>query len=173
MAKTINAYVADQGEVAITLSAANISAIAAFTTAEEIVIDGAVISFQRTNDPELAVIEEYVTGDDDPVLLVGKQLPGGIWELMLLDDYHEGAAGEWGTDNLAAVEIFEELLAAKQHPTALQCTPAGGATGDIETSLVAPKVVSVGQPVIDANSSEGAKVRVLIRASGHTKASHA
>lgn len=173
MTKTVNAFIADQGEVAITLSAANITAIAAFTTAEEIVIDGAVVSFKRTNDPELPFVEEYVTGDDDPIILAGKQSPAEMWELILIDDYHEGAAGEWGTDNLAAVEIFEELRAARQHPSAFQCTPAGGATGDIETTLETPKIVAVGQPEIDANSNQAAKVRILIRSANHSNAAHA
>jgi hypothetical protein len=47
----------------------------------------------------------------------------------LVDDYFSGAAGEWGTDDLAAVEIFYELLANNEDPGGLKCTPAGGALG--------------------------------------------
>jgi hypothetical protein len=173
MAKTINAFVADQGEVAITISAANVSAIAAFTTAEEIVIDGAVRSFERTNNPERSVESTRVTGSTTPIVTAGDTVPHETWELVLVDDYHEGAAGEWGTDLLAAVEIFEELFAARQDPGGLQCTPAGGATGDIETTLVAPRIVAVGQPVIDADATVPATVTVLIAAESHTSAAHA
>lgn len=173
MAKTANAYLGRLGEVAITISAANVTAIAAFTTAEEIVIDGAVKSFRQVTTPALEVIEDFVTGDSSPIISVPDHLGHEEWELILLDDYHEGAAGEWGTDNLAAVEIFEELLAARQHPGGLQCTPAGGATGDIETTLVTPKILSVGQPEIDTATSELARVAVRIACASHTKASHA
>jgi len=173
MAKTANAFLTRLGEVAITISAANVTAIAAFTTAEEIVIDGAVVSFRQVTTPELEVIEDFVTGDTTPIVSVPDHLGHERWELILIDDYHEGAAGEWGTDDLAAVEIFEELLAARQHPGGLQCTPAGGATGDIETTLVSPKVLSVSQPEIDTGAREHAKVRVLIACSNHTRAAHA
>jgi hypothetical protein len=54
MPKTINAYVSDLGEVEVTLNAGNVAAVAAFTTAESIVIDGAVRTFQRTNSPKKA-----------------------------------------------------------------------------------------------------------------------
>ena len=173
MTKTANAYVSDQGEVAITLSAANITAIAAFTTAEEIVLDGSVRSFKRTNNPELAFSETMVTGDTDPIITVGDNAPGERWELVLVDDYYEGAAGEWGTDNLAAVEIFRELWNARQHPSAFQCTPAGGATSDIEITLETPKVLAVGRPEIDADATTPAEVTVLIAAAASSEAAHA
>ena len=173
MPKTINAFVPDQGEVAITLSAANVSAIAAFTTAEEIIIDGAVRSFQRTNNPERSVESTRVAGSTTPIVTAGDTIPHETWELVLVDDYREGAAGEWGTDLLAAVEIFEELFAARQDPGAFQCTPAGGATGDIETSLVSPRIVAVGQPVIDADATTPATVTIMIAAESHSNAAHA
>ena len=49
----------------VTISAGNVSAIAAFTTAEDIIIDGAVRSFKRTNDPERPFEFTKVTGDTD------------------------------------------------------------------------------------------------------------
>ena len=173
MPKTINAFVPDQGEVAVTLTSANVSAIAAFTTAEEIIIDGAVRSFQRTNNPERPVESTRVTGSTTPIVTAGDTVEHETWELVLVDDYHEGAAGEWGTDLLAAVEIFEELFNARQDPGALQCTPAGGATGDIEISLTSPRVIAVGQPVTDADATSPATVTILIASEGHSNAAHA
>jgi len=103
MPKTANAYSGDQGEVVVTISAGNVSAIAAFTTAEDITIDGAVRSFKRTNDPERPFEFTKVTGDTSPILTVGDSVENETWELILVDDYFAGLTGEWGTDNLAAV----------------------------------------------------------------------
>lgn len=174
MAKTANAYVPDQGEVEVEISAANVTAIAAFTTAEAIVIDGAVLEFNRTNSPEQPFVETPVTGDDEPIVTTGKTIAAEQWRLLLVDDYFEGAAGEWGTDLLAAVEIFHELHQARQHPAGFQCTPAGGATGDIEVTLLNPKVRSCGLPAINSRANgQPATVEVMITASGHTVAAHA
>lgn len=174
MPKTQNQYVADQGEVTITLSAANVSAIAAFTTAEQIILDGVVRSFRRTNNPERSVESTNVTGDDDPIVTVGKTVPHEEWELMVVDDYHSGQAGEWGTDNLSGVEIFLELFKAKEDPGGFSCTPNGGNTGDIETTLVNPKIKAVGEPEINADANGSvAVVPILISAEKSTKATHA
>lgn len=173
MTKTVNAYVPDQGEVAITLSAANVSAIAAFSTAEEIIIDGVVRSFQRTNDPERPVESTKVTGSTTPIVTAGDSIPHETWELIIVDDYYEGATGEWGTDTLAAAQIFEELFAARQDPGAFQCTPAGGANGDIEISLTTPRIVSVGMPVTDADATTPATITIMLSAEGHSLAAHA
>jgi len=67
MAKTANAYTPDQGEVAITISAANVAAIAAFSTADEIVIDGAVRSFKQVTAPSRTREETKVAGDSTPI----------------------------------------------------------------------------------------------------------
>ncbi len=172
MTKTINAYVADQGEVEVTLSAGNVSAIAAFTTAEAIVIDGAVRSFKRTNNPERTTTSMRVTGDTTPITVTNNTVPHETWELVLVDDYHSGAAGEWGTDDLSAVEIFLELLKARQAPGALKCTPAGGTSANIETTLADPQVLSVSEPEINADATEPATVTVMLSASSSTKAAH-
>lgn len=172
MAKTINSYVPDQGEVEVTISAGNVTAIAAFTTAEAIVIDGAVRSFKRTNNPERTTTSLRVTGDTTPITSTNNTVPHETWELVLVDDYHTGAAGEWGTDDLSAVEIFLELLKARQAPGALKCTPAGGSAANIETTLSDPAVLSVSEPDIDADATEPATVTVMLSASTSTKAAH-
>lgn len=172
MAKTINSYVPDQGEVEVTISAGNVTAIAAFTTAEAIVIDGAVRSFKRTNNPERTTTSLRVTGDTTPITSTNNTVPHETWELVLVDDYHTGAAGEWGTDDLSAVEIFLELLKARQAPGALKCTPAGGSAANIETTLSDPAVLSVSEPDINADATEPATVTVMLSASTSTKAAH-
>lgn len=172
MAKTINSYVADQGEVEITISAGNVSAIAAFTTAESIIIDGAVRSFKRTNNPERTTTSMRVTGDTTPITVTNNTIPHETWELVLVDDYHSGAAGEWGTDDLSAVEIFREFFIARVAPGGLKCTPAGGAAANIETTLADVAVLSVSEPDIDADSTEPAVVTVMLSASASTKAAH-
>ena len=173
MAKTANSYVADQGEVVVTLSAANIVAVTAFTTAESITLDGAVRAFRRTNNPELPVAETKVTGDTSPIVTAGKTKPAEQWELVLIDDYSEGAAGEWGTDSLSAYEIFWELFSNSQHPDAIECTQAGGATGDIETTLTNPKLKAVGHAEINADSTTPAETTIMLVSETHTKAAHA
>lgn len=173
MAKSINTYVSDQGEIAITISAANVAAIAAFTTAEEIELDGALRSMRRTNDPERAVESTRITGDTTPIVSVGDTVDHEVWEIIFVDDYYEGSAGEWGTDNLAAVEIFEELFVARQAPGGLQCTPAGGATGDIEITLVNPEILSVGQPETDADATAVNTIAAIVACEKHTLAAHA
>ena len=172
MAKTINSYVADQGEVEITISAGNVSAIAAFTTAESIILDGAVRSFKRTNNPERTTTSMRVTGDTTPIVVTNNTIPHETWELVLVDDYHSGAAGEWGTDDLSAVEIFRELFTAREAPGGLKCTPAGGSAANIETTLADPAILSVSEPDIDADSTEPATVTVMISASASSKAAH-
>jgi hypothetical protein len=172
MAKTINSYVADQGEVEVTISAGNVTAIAAFTTAEAIVIDGAVRSFKRTNNPERTTSSMRVTGDTTPITSTNNTIPHETWELVLVDDYHLGLAGEWGTDDLSAVEIFLELFKARQAPGAFKCTPAGGGSANIETTLADPSVLSVSEPEINADSTEPATVTVMLSASSSSKAAH-
>lgn len=172
MAKTANAYVPDQGEVEITISAGNVTAIAALTTAEAIIIDGAVRSFKRTNNPERPVVSTKVTGSTTPITIVGDTLEHELWELVLVDDYYSGAAGEWGTDSLAAVEIFKEFFEARETPGGLKCTPAGGGSANIEITLVDAEILSVGLPDIDADQDGPAQVVVTLSSSSHTTAAH-
>lgn len=173
MAKTANFYTPDQGEVAVTLSAANVSAIAAFTTAEEIIVDGAVRAFRQVTPPSKTREETKVTGDTAAIVTASKTKSGEEWELVLVDDYSEGLAGEWGTDNLAAAEIFFELFDNDEDPGGLQVTPAGGATSDIEYSLVNPVILSITNPPADADQTTPAEVTVRIGCDSNTKAAHA
>lgn len=173
MAKTINAYISDLGEVEVTLSAGNITAVAAFTTAESIVIDGAVRTFQRTNSPKKSSSRMNVTGDTTPIVTRSSRIQEEeLWELVLVDDYFSGAAGEWGTDDLSAVEIFYELFANNEDPGGLKCTPAGGSAANIEITLVDCRLLGVDPPVIDADSTDPQTVKVYFACSSHTRAAH-
>lgn len=172
MAKTINSYVPDQGEVEITISSGNATAIAAFTTAESIIVDGAVRTFQRTNNPERTTTSMRVTGDTTPIAVTSNTIPHETWELVLVDDYYSGAAGEWGTDDLSAVEIFLEFFKARVKPGGLKCTPAGGGAANIEITLVDAEILAVSKPVIDADATEPATVTIMLSASSSTEAAH-
>ncbi len=173
MPKTINAYISDLGEVEVTLSAGNVAAVAAFTTAESIIIDGTVRSFMRTNSPKKSSSRTNVTGDTTPIVLRSSRIQEEEqWELVMVDDYFSGAAGEWGTDDLAAVEIFYELLANNEDPGGLKCTPAGGASANIEITLTNPRLLGVDPPKIDADSTEPETVKVYFACEGHTRAAH-
>lgn len=176
MPRTINSYVPDQGEVSVTLSAGNITSLGAgYTTAETIIFDGVVRSFKRTNDPQRALVETLVTGDPEPILTEGRTLPRQEWELIIVDDYHEGLAGEWGTDLIKAGKLFFDLNRLRINPAGIKSTPAGGTTGDIQTSLTAPIWIrSVGEPEIDADSNgKLAIMKIMIACTGSTKAAHA
>lgn len=172
MTKTINSYVADQGEVEVTISAGNVTAIAAFTTAESVVIDGVVRKFERTNNPERTTTSMRVTGDTTPIAVTNSTVEHETWTLEIVDDYYSGAAGEWGTDDLAAVEIFLELFNARETPGGFKCTPAGGGAANIEITLADAEVLSVSKPVIDADSTAPATVTVMLSASSSSEAAH-
>lgn len=173
MAKTANSYVPDQGEVVVTISAANVTAASGLTTAEDITIDGSVRMFSRTNDPQKSYAQTRVTGDVSPIVTrsTSKQ-EAETWELQLVDDYYAGETGEWGTDTLAAVEIFEELDDNDQDPGGLACTPAGGASANIEITLVNPKLLGMSRPETNADSTEPNEVTVFFACETSTRAAH-
>lgn len=173
MAKTANAYISDLGEVEVTISAANVTAVSAFTTAESIVIDGAVRMFVRTNSPKKSASRMNVTGDTEPIVTKsGRIQEEELWELTLVDDYYSGAAGEWGTDTLSAVEIFKELFENNEDPGGLKCTPAGGSSANIEITLTSPRLLGLDVPRIDADSTDPEVIKIYFAASGHTTAAH-
>lgn len=173
MAKTANAYVSDLGEVEVTISSGNVSAVSGLTTAEAIVIDGAVRSFMRTNTPQKAVSRMNVIGDVTPIVTrSGRVQEEELWELVLVDDYFSGAAGEWGTDTLSATEIFMLLSDNDEDPGGLKATPAGGTAAHIEITLTNPKLLGYDLPKVDADSVDPEVVKIYFACSGHTRAAH-
>lgn len=173
MTKTINQYVPDQGEVVITISAGDVTALSAFTTAENITLDGTVISFERTQTPTRTVIEQKVTGDLSPVSAAGDAVGSEQWTLTLIDDYSLGAAGEWGTDTLAAVEIFKAFFDGRREISALEVTPAGSGSAMITTILDDPiEVLSITKPVTNAEANQFARCVIVLSCPSSTEAAH-
>ena len=174
MAKTINSYVGDAGEITITVSSADVTAIAAFTTAEAITIDGAVRKFEETQPKTREFTRTYVAGDNSsPIVTASTKESESQWTLTLLDDYSKGAAGEWGTDNLAAYEIMWEFFKAKRQITQMNFTPAGGATGEIESTLTNIDVIQMPHPMLDADVVDPQEAEILLIVEDYTRAAHA
>lgn len=175
MTATTNAYSSDRGQVEITLSAANVTAHTEFTTAEAIIIDGVVRSFNRTNDPELPESSTKVTGSTTPIILVGGGLiEGEQWELVIIDDWtHDNDGGEWGTDTLSAYQIFHTLMygaAVPSHPGGIAIAPDGDTAGKNEYTLTNPKLKAVGVPGIDADAADPNQITIKLSSSTHSVA---
>lgn len=172
MPKTANQWQINQGEVAIVVSAADVTALAALTTAETIVIDGVVKSFKRTGDPERNVESVRVTGDTTPIISVQDTVDHEIWELVIVDDEGGGGTGEWGTDTLTAVELIKAYYDARR-AIPIKVTPAGGATGDTQHTLNNAEVIMFGKPEIDADSTSLGMRTIRFASASSTEAAHA
>jgi hypothetical protein len=179
MAKTANSYVPDQGELSITITSADMTAIPTFVRAETIVLDRALKSFKQVTGKTRTIEEEYVTGDKAPILSAGSPRGMETWEIVLLDDYHSGATGELGLNlssqpYLHAVRIFELFNNADRPISVLASTPDGGSTGDIQITLSSPiHIESISQPNTDADQTAANRITIRVTTPGHTKAAHA
>ena len=172
MPKTVNSYIADQGELVLTVDAV-LTAIAYFTTAEDIILDGVLRKLEETSPKQRDYSEVYVTGDNSPIKTMSSKQTSTEWSLTIVDDYSAGLTGEWGTDNLHAVEMFQQIFENSLVIGALSCTPAGGATGDIETTLTNVDVKSIAHPSIDADATNPNEVVIMLVVESYTKAAHA
>lgn len=173
MAKTINSYIGDASELGVTISAADVAAMAAFTTAELVQIEGAARKMEETTPKTRPHVETYVAGDNAPILTLTTHKSASQWTLTLVDDYSKGAAGEWGTDLLAAYEIFWEFFDASRTIGNMKFTPAGGATGEIETTLTNVEIKTMPHPMLDADSAAPQEAEIIILVEDYTKAAHA
>lgn len=180
MAKTENSYSPSEGQVIVTLSSGNVTAMGSpFATAEAITIDGVVRSFMRTNNPERPIEDTYVTGSSEPIVTKSNKLPREEWKLVILDDYSKGETGEWGTDNITAYQLFKLLHQEDQEPSALSVCPAfdqdaASNTGKIVYTLSSPIYIkSVGIPKADADDNKPNEVEILISCPAHTTSAHA
>jgi hypothetical protein len=172
--KTINAFVPNRGDLRVTISAAAVTAIAGLTTAEAISIKGVLRTFERSNNPARPVESQRVSGHAKPLSFVGGIEETETWKIVILDDKSKGAAGEWGTDNLSAVDIFRWHLDAEIPLGGLAATPAGSATGMIEYSLQSPiDVISVSVPKIDADAKKADEIEIVVSCPSHTPAARA
>lgn len=173
MAKTVNSYLPDRGELEVTISAADVAAVAAFITAEAINIDGALRKLEETSPRSKEYSEVFVTAESSPIKTMSTKVNATVWTLMLVDDYSKGDAGEWGTDTLAALEIFQLFFDNDLTITTMLATPAGATAGMIQTTLANVDVQSVTHPPIDADSSAPNEVTIQLIVESFTKATHA
>lgn len=173
MPNTQNAYLPDQGDLQVTISAADVLAIAAFTTAEDVDIRGALRKLEETQPLTRQYSEVYVAATSDPIKTTSRKNSATVWNLMLVDDYSKGDAGEWGTDLLSAVEIFQEFFDAGITISTIKLTPAGTTGGMIETTLSEVDIQSITHPPIDADSTTPQEVTIVLVVESYTKAVHA
>lgn len=173
MSKTANSYVNDRGELTITISAADVAAMAAFTTAETITLDGVVIKFEETSPKTREYAETYVAGDSAPIKTMNSKQTSTVWTLLIVDDYAKGSAGEWGTDLLTAVEIFQAFFDAGRTISKMSVTPAGSTTGMIETTLTNVDVQSMPNPGIDTSRNAPAERSITLVVESDADAAHA
>ncbi len=172
MPKTGNAYVNDFGVLKVTLSAANVAAIAAFTTAEDVNLEGVVVSFVRQNTPALPIGTQPVVGDTRPIVTKGKSIPENeVWQIVIVDDETANNVGEWGTDLLHAIEIFRELFGVPtQSLGGLVYFPDGDTAGKMATTLVSPEIISMDPSSMDAAANNVATRMVTLISENHTEA---
>jgi hypothetical protein len=173
MAKSINTYIPDSSELEVSISAADVAAMAAFTTEEAVNIDGAMRKLEETTPKTRPHTETYVAGDNTPILTLTTHQSASQWTATLVDDYSLGLAGEWGTDDLAAYEIFWEFFNAARTITSILFTPAGSTTGMIQTTLTNVEVKTMPHPSLDADSAAPAEAEVILLVESYTKAAHA
>ena len=96
-----------------------------------------------------------------------------MWTLTIVDDYTLGSAGEWGTDNLSALEIFQEFFDITRVISNLKATPAGSTTGMIQTTLTNVDVQTIPHPMIDSDSNNPNEVAITLVVESFSKATHA
>ena len=173
MAKTINAYTPDQGSLVVTVSAADVTAMSELTTAEALTLDTAVRKLEETSPRTREHTEVYVTGSISPILTMSDHLSATTWTLIIVDDYSLGSAGEIGTDLLTAVEIFQAYMDNGRPIDDVAVTPAGSATGMIETTLATVEVKSITHPMTDADATAPNEVTIVFIVESYTKATHA
>ena len=172
MTKTDNSYISDQGELVLTVDAV-LTAITYFTTLQDIIFDSVLRKLEETSPKSREYSEIFVTGSISPIKTMSSKQTATEWTLTIVDDYSAGGVGEFGgVDLLHAVESFQQIMDNALVITALSCTPAGGATGDIETTLTNVDVKSVTHPPIDADATNPQEVTIMLVVESYTKAAH-
>jgi hypothetical protein len=173
MPNTANAYTPDRGELEVTISSADVTAIAAFTTAEDIDLSGVLRKLEETTPQTKEYSEVFVTATSNPIKTTSSKVNATVWTLTIVDDYSKGSAGEWGTDTLAALEIFQEFFDASRTITNIMITPAGASAGMIQTTLVNVDVQSIPHPMTDADANAPNELPITLVVESFTKAAHA
>jgi len=171
--KTANSYISDQGELVFVISAAAVTAIAAITTEEDMILDLVLRKFEETSPKTREYSEVFVAGDVSPIKTMSSKQTATEWTLTILDDYSSGGTPELGgTPWTTAVELFQEYMDAAYTLEELSLTPAGGVAGDIETTLVNVDVKSITHPPIDSDATNPQEVTIMLVVESYTKAAH-
>jgi hypothetical protein len=175
MAKTINAYVPDRGEIVVNVTSGEAAAMSEITTAGAKNLDTAVRKLEETAPKTREHTEVYVTGSNDPILTMSAKGSATTWTLTLVDDYSSGAQGEIadGAGWLAAVEIFQAYFDNAQTMSDVAITPAGSVSPMIETTLTNCEVKSITHPMIDADATAPNEVTIILLVESFVKAAHA
>lgn len=164
MAKTTNAYIADAPGATVTISAANVTDHAAFTTAEDLQCNITVKDMQ----PQVAArpaAEAFVGGADAPVLARSTKTGGKYTlEINCVDDYFLGQTGEIGTDTLTSFVVMNAFFQSAKTLGGFAYAPAGDVAGRIEVTLTTCYVEHVGQPQADGSSGDVASFPVTLSA---------
>ena len=173
MAKTINAYVPDHGEITVTITAADVIAITELTTDEVMTLDVAVRKFEETTPRTKEYSEIYVTGSTTPIKTISTKINATVWTLTLVDDYSLGLTGELGgTPWLTAVNLFELFFNNNRVISAMTVTPAGSGTAAIETTLTNVDVQTIPHPMVDSESNAPNEVSITLVVESFAKAAH-
>ncbi|MBE2223845.1 MAG: hypothetical protein IAF02_20060 [Anaerolineae bacterium] len=174
--RTVNAFVPNRGDLMVSLSAVAVQGISGNGTAvaDSFSIKGVLVKFERSNNPSRSEESQRVSGHAKPLSFVGGKEETEKWRIQILDDFSKGAAGEWGTENMSAVEIFRWHLDNETPMDGLAATPAGESAGMREYTLDDPiEVLSVGAPTIDSEAKKGDIIEIIVSTPGHTPATRA
>ena len=172
--KTANSYVSDQGEMVVTISAAAVAAVTELTTAEALIFDYVLRKLEETSPKTREYSELFVTGSNSPIKTMSSKQTATEWTLTIVDDYSSGGTPELGgVPYITAVEVMQAFMDTPFTIEDVACTPAGGAAGDIETTLVNVDVKSVTHPPLDADSTTPQEITIMLVVESYTKAAHA
>lgn len=151
MAATDNSYIADQGELTFTISAAG--ATATGLTAGTYTADIVVRKFDPTEQPRRQSALVNVTGGE--INIAGKYRGRYVYQLVYVDDYAKGETGELGTspNEFTVYEMMQLHLENEVAFTNFKLTPAGNAAGMIQWTAVNCIVEDNSGPKLDANST--------------------
>lgn len=173
MAKTINAYVPDHGEVTVLITAADVIAITELTTDELMNLGVGVRKFEETTPRNKEYSEIYVTGSTLPIKTISTKVNATVWTLTIIDDYSLGLPGELGgTPWLTAVQLFELYFNNNRVISEMTVTPAGLGATMIETTLVNVDVQSVPHPMVDSESNAPNEISITLVVESFSKAAH-
>jgi hypothetical protein len=167
---TTSGYVADGGELSVTVSAAMVTAISELTTAEDIVFNN-VRSFRPVEQPERTTRSNRVTAG----IIAGTSANKGhyVYDLILVDDEFLGAAGEHGTDLISSCQLLRLVKENEVALGGLTATPAGDSATHMTITLGGEiQVIMASDPDIDADAESEAERTFRITAESRTIAAH-